>query len=171
MTEAGKQTLAAIESKAPVIYQAALQSGPFAGYADFLMLDQASRYQVWDTKLARSPKPFYAIQLCCYADMLADMTGAPPSDRFGIILGTKERVNSGWKISSISIGASGNRSCSCRTGSPARLEDRPEPLPRADHGRWTSHAESFFDERDHFVQVASITVGQIKKLRKPASRR
>ena len=92
LTEACEHTLAAIQSKAPVIYQAALQSRQFAGYADFLMLDQAGRYEVWDTKLARSPKPFYAIQLCCYAEMLAEMTGAPASDRFGIILGTKERV-------------------------------------------------------------------------------
>ena len=74
---AREHTLSAIEAKAPVIYQAALHSGPFAGYADFLMLNAADCYQVWDTKLARSPKPYYAIQLCCYADMLADMTGIP----------------------------------------------------------------------------------------------
>ncbi|HET9846757.1 MAG TPA: PD-(D/E)XK nuclease family protein, partial [Nitrospira sp.] len=91
LAEACGQTLAAIRSKAPVIYQAALQGGPFAGYADFLMLDQPGRYEVWDTKLARSPKPLYAIQLCCYADMLAEMTGAGASGCFGIILGTKER--------------------------------------------------------------------------------
>ena len=47
-----------------------------------------------------------------------------------------------------------------------RLEDRPEPLPRADHYQWTSHAEQFFEERDHLVRVANITVGQIKKLHK-----
>ena len=47
-----------------------------------------------------------------------------------------------------------------------RLEDRPEPLPRADHYQWTSHAERFFEERDHLVRVANITVGQIKKLHK-----
>ena len=46
-----------------------------------------------------------------------------------------------------------------------KTEDCPEPLPRADHGRWTSHAEKLFLEKDHLVQVAGITVGQIKKLR------
>src|SRR6188508_1618329 len=70
LRSACEETLAAIQAKVPIIYQAALLSGPFAGYADFLMLDQAGRYQVWDTKLARSPKPHNAIQLCCYADML-----------------------------------------------------------------------------------------------------
>ena len=58
LTEARNQTIAAIQFKASIIYQAALQSGQFAGYADFLMLNQAGHYEVWDTKLARSPKPF-----------------------------------------------------------------------------------------------------------------
>jgi hypothetical protein len=31
------------------------------------------KYQVWDTKLARAPKPYYAVQLCCYSEMLADL--------------------------------------------------------------------------------------------------
>ncbi len=35
---ARNQTLAAIMAKAPVIYQATLHSGQFAGFADFLML-------------------------------------------------------------------------------------------------------------------------------------
>ncbi len=51
------------------------------------------------------------------------------------------------------------------------LLERPEPLPRADHGRWTSHAERFFQETDHLVQVAGITVGQIKKLKRATSPR
>jgi uncharacterized protein len=46
------------------------------------------------------------------------------------------------------------------------FSQRPEPLPRADHGRWTSHAEQFFADSDHLVQVAGISIGQIKKLKK-----
>lgn len=116
---AREDTLSAIKSKSPVIYQAALHSGRFAGYADFLMLDAAERYQVWDTKLARSPKPYYAVQLCCYADMLADMVDGQVSDRFGIILGSKERSNSASKTSFTTIGTSSSPSSPCRTGSRA----------------------------------------------------
>src|SRR5437870_5104473 len=68
------KTLAAIKHNAPIIYQAALQDGVFAGYADFLKLDGAGKYQVWDTKLALLPKPYYPIQLCCYSEMLASVT-------------------------------------------------------------------------------------------------
>src|SRR5687768_5750802 len=166
LAEACEQTISAIRSQAPIIYQAALQNGQFAGYADFLMLDQAGRYEVWDTKLARSPKPFYAIQLCCYAEMLAEMSGAPASDRFGIILGTKERVQFRLEDFIHFYRHVRQSFLLMQEQFTGHLEDRPEPLPRADHYQWTSHAERFFEERDHLVRVAGINVGQIKKLHK-----
>lgn len=85
-------TRSAVNARVPVIYQAALEHGPFSGFADFLLLDDSGRYQVWDTKLARSPRPYYAVQLCCYSEMLAGMTGDAMPEAFGVILGTKERV-------------------------------------------------------------------------------
>src|SRR5688572_18066060 len=166
LAEACEQTISAIRSQAPIIYQGGLQSGQFAGYADFLMLDQAGRYEVWDTKLARSPKPFYAIQLCCYAGMLSEMTGAPASDRFGIILGTKERVQFRLEDFIHFYRHVRQSFLLMQEQFTGHLEDRPQPLPRADHYQWTSSAERWFDERDHLVRVAGINVGQIKKLHK-----
>lgn len=162
---ARNQTFAAIGSKAPIIYQAALESGQFAGFADFLMLDGLGRYEVWDTKLARSPKAYYAVQLCCYSEMLAAVTGGPMPYKFGIILGTKDRVE--FRVEDflhyyhcIKTGF-----LAMHDSFTGNLTDRPEPLPRADHGRWTSHAEKFFSDADHLVRVAGISVGQIKKLK------
>ncbi|MEX2493265.1 MAG: TM0106 family RecB-like putative nuclease, partial [Nitrospirales bacterium] len=159
-------TISAISAKVPIIYQAALEHARFAGFADFLLLDASGRYQVWDTKLARSPKPHYAIQLCCYSEMLAAITGDSMPDTFGLILGTKDRVV--FRVEDFlhyyrHIKAGFLAMQESFTGN---LTDRPEPLPRADHGRWTSHAETFFHDTDHLVQVAGITVGQIKKLKR-----
>jgi predicted RecB family nuclease len=159
-------TLSAIGGKVSTIYQAFLEHEPFAGFADFLLLDESGRYQVWDTKLARSPKPYYAIQLCCYSELLAAVTGATMPKRFGLILGTKERVE--FRIEDFihyyrRITAN---FLTMQNGFTGNIPDRPEPLPRADHGRWTSHVEKFFQDTDHLVQVAGITVGQIKKLKK-----
>ncbi len=158
-------TLSAINAKAPIIYQAALDDGRFAGFADFLKLDASGMYEVWDTKLARTPKPYYAIQLCCYSEMLAAMTGVPMPKAFGIILGSNDRVE--FRVEDfihyyrrIKAGF-----LAMQDGFTGRLIDRPEPLPRAEHSRWTSHAESFFNDTDHLVQVAGISVGQIKKLK------
>lgn len=78
----------AIQRRHSIIYQAKLEAGEFAGYADFIILNESTdRYQIWDTKLARSPKPYYAIQLCCYSELLAEMTGEPMPEKFGLILG------------------------------------------------------------------------------------
>jgi Predicted nuclease (RecB family) len=156
------QTLAAIHAKAGVIYQAALGNGRFAGFADFLMLDGCGRYQVWDTKLAHSPKPYYAIQLCCYADLLAEMAGAPISEKFGLILGTNEKVEFRLEDFIHYYRHLKRAFLAMQEGFTGRLTDRPEPLPRADHGRWTSYAEQFFHDTDHLVRVAGISVGRSK---------
>lgn len=163
---AKKITLEAIGAKAPIIFQAALEMERFAGFSDFLILNEAGRYEVWDTKLARSPKPYYAIQLCCYSEMLASITGGAMPDKLGIILGSKEK--SLFRVEDFihyyrHIKAS---FLAMQDGYTGKMADRPEPLSRAEHGRWTSHAQQFFKDNDHLVQVAGISVGQIKKLKK-----
>ena len=121
---------------------------------------------MWDTKLANSPKPYYAIQLCCYSEMLAAATGGPMPESFGIILGNKDRKE--FRVGDfihhyhrIKTGF-----LALQDGFTGDLAERPEPLPRADHGRWTSQAEELFTKTDHLVQVAGITTGQIQKLKR-----
>ena len=162
---AREKTLAAIKSRAPIIYQAALEDDRFAGFADFVVLDESNRYQIWDTKLARSPKPYYAIQLCCYSEMFAATAGGELPEKFGIILGTKDRVE--FRVEDFIHYYRRVRSkfLQMQDGFTGNMADCPEPLPGADHGRWTSHADKFFDDSDHLVRVAGITIGQIKKLK------
>ena len=56
----------------------------FAGYPDFLVRVEspselgAWSYEPWDTKLARHPKPYFLVQLCCYAEMLERAQGVRP---------------------------------------------------------------------------------------------
>ncbi len=78
-----------------VIYQAHLAHGEFFGKADFLVrvdghhspaLGTDYVYEPLDTKLALTPKPYFAIQLCCYAEMLASIQGILP-ESFFIVLG------------------------------------------------------------------------------------
>ena len=159
-----KETVAAFESKSPIVFQAALEHEGFAGYADFVMLGADDEYQVWDTKLARSPKPYYAIQLCCYSEMLAAVTGKEMPRKFGVILGSNERVE--FRIEDFIYFYRNLKAdfLKLQQGFTGEFDQRPEPLPRADHGRWSSHADAFFTNRDHLVEVAGISVGQMKKL-------
>ena len=143
---ARRETSSAMAAQVPIIYQAALEAGPFFGYTDFLLLGASGRYQVWDTKLARSPKPYYALQLCCYSEMLADVIGVPLPEKFGLILGAKERIEFRLEDFIHYYRHIKTSFLTLQQAFTGRLADRPEPLPRADHGRWTSHAERFFQE-------------------------
>jgi predicted RecB family nuclease len=158
-------TLTAIKDKAPIIYQAALQDGVFAGFADFLILDRSTKYQVWDTKLALSPKPYYPVQLCCYSEMLTAMTGQGMPERIGVILGNGERVEFRVEDFIHYYRHIKDGFMAMQKAFSGNMDDCPEPLPHAEHGRWTSYAEKFFLEKDHLVQVAGISVGQIKTLK------
>ncbi|MEV3902099.1 TM0106 family RecB-like putative nuclease [Mycobacterium sp. NPDC050551] len=70
LTAAAEATRSAVERRAPVIYQAAMFDGRFAGFADFLLLDDDGRYRLRDTKLARSVKVEALLQLAAYAETL-----------------------------------------------------------------------------------------------------
>ena len=168
-TIARSETLSAIKAKTPIIYQAALESDGFAGFADFLILDASGHYQIWDTKLARSPKPYYAIQLCCYSEMFAATTGEQMPEKFGIILGSKDKIEFRVEDFIHYYRRVKESFLSMQNSFTGDMADRPEPLPPGSdpnrHGRWTSHAERYFDETDHLVRVAGITIGQIKKLK------
>lgn len=161
---AERATILAVRHRAPVIYQAALSDERFAGFADFLILDQGGRYQTWDAKLARSPKPYFAVQLCCYTEMFAASTGEPMPNKFGIILGSGERVVLNAEEFVYYYRRVRNSFLRLQDTFTGNLDARPEPLPRADHGMWASHADDFFDRKDHLLRVAGITVGQMKKL-------
>ncbi|WP_445166509.1 TM0106 family RecB-like putative nuclease [Mycolicibacterium sp. Dal123E01] len=85
LTAAAEATLRAVEQRAPVIYQAAMFDGRFAGFADFLVLD-ADRYRLRDTKLARSVKVEALLQLAAYAETLA-RAGVAVHDEVELVLG------------------------------------------------------------------------------------
>ena len=161
-----EDTLAAIRAGHSTIFQACLQKGRFKGYADFLQLcgqGPAGQpvYEVWDTKLARKTKPYYLVQLCCYGEMLADIQGVLPV-KMRVVLGSgdmPEYATSDFFYYYLELKAA---FLALMDGFDP--ESPPVPEPRADHGRWASHAEHWLTERDHLVQVANINTSQIKKL-------
>ena len=153
----------ALNSKASVIYQARLSMPNFSGITDFLILNEDEKYQVWDTKLANSPKPYYIIQLCCYSDMLKSM-GIEVSDKIGIILGSGERVEFSIEDYIHYYNNLKNKFLLMQNNFTGLITNRPEPLSSGEHGRWTSYAEKYFTDMDHLVRVSGITSGQIKKI-------
>lgn len=85
LTAAAEATMRAVERRAPVIYQASMFDGRFAGFADFLVLD-SDEYRLRDTKLARSVKVEALLQLAAYADTLI-RAGVPVASEVELVLG------------------------------------------------------------------------------------
>lgn len=78
-------TRAALDRRAPVIFQAAFEGERFFGYADFVELVDGE-YVVSDAKLARRAKVTALLQLAAYARALRAM-GAPVADEVRLLLG------------------------------------------------------------------------------------
>ena len=81
---AERETLAAMKTGVPIVYQATFFDGEFLGRADFLhRVERNSNlgswsYEILDTKLALSSRPYFLVQLCNYAEHLARLQGAMP---------------------------------------------------------------------------------------------
>jgi len=161
-------TLAFMREGREIIYQARLESEPFAGYSDFLVrVDGDSElgpyhYEVWDTKLARSLKPYFAVQLCCYAEMLKAMQGVLPA-QVGIILGNgqRERLRTldYWYYYVVLKRAFLEQQRSFDRTTP------PDIPPRGDFQHWTGYVEELLERRDDLSRVAGIRALQVKRLR------
>jgi predicted RecB family nuclease len=166
-SDALEQSLQAIRSGVPCVYQAYLESGNLSGIADFLVKAKGEsrlgpfHYEVLDTKLARSAKPGFIIQLCAYTEMLASIQGAC-ADRFGVVLGDgrieffpTDRFWFHYQRLKAAFVDFQNQFDPCQL---------PHPGGFRSHGRWSGFAERILDACDHLGRVANITVGQIKKL-------
>jgi uncharacterized protein len=92
-----ERTIAAMHDGVDVIYQGVfiddvrsvrLQADQpsWRGISDFLVR-RDNTYEAWDTKLARSSKPSFVLQLCFYTEQLARIHGREP-EQMHIVLGT-----------------------------------------------------------------------------------
>ncbi|GAA0308848.1 TM0106 family RecB-like putative nuclease [Sphingomonas oligophenolica] len=162
-------TRRAMQGGHDVIYQGAFLVGRWHGYSDFLLKRDGVTsllgnfaYDVADTKLARSAKPKHVLQLCVYADMLADVQGvAPPS--MHVVLGTGEiatlRTSSVLHYFSIA-----------RQRYEAFVESLPatsagDPCGHCTFCRWSERCNDEWEAADHLSIVAGMGRSQTAALR------
>lgn len=160
------QTLEAMRAGRNIITQAYLTMDRFAGQADFLVkVPGASHlgdfhYEVWDTKLSRRLKPYFAVQLCCYAEMLAQVQGRLPA-RVAVVLGNKEKRQ--LVLSSCFAYYTALRQ-SFLDFHAQDDEPVPDPAFSSSHGQWSDLARRMLADRDHLSQVANLRRSQIMRL-------
>ena len=158
-----QQTQKAIKEERQIIFQARLEGSGMAGNADFLRLESSENntYTIIDTKLSRHVKPYFMIQLCCYADMFEEMTGQRP-EIIGIVLGNGEECC--FRTNDVFYYYKRIKSAFFTFMDSFTPDTPPEPDPTADHGVWSSHAKQILEDMDHLSRVANISKKLIVKL-------
>lgn len=162
-----EKTLKAMKEGADVIFQARLQHENFAGYADFLVkvarpsdLGKYS-YEPWDTKLAKKPKVYFIIQLCCYAKMLQAIQGVLP-EYLTVVLGSNDKAI--YRTTDFYAYFNQLRQDFLSQQRQFSKDNQPDPFQYADVGDWSGYVETLRDQRDHLSKIANITRHQIKRL-------
>lgn len=161
------QTRKAMEEGVDVIAQAYLQLDNFGGIADFLVKVPGKsllgnyHYEIWDTKLSKKMKPYFVIQLCCYAEMLKSEQGLMPK-KVAIVLGDKKIIH--LRVQDYFSYYSTLKSTFMSFHLKWEINHQPDPAESKTHGRWSKHAKNTLAERRHLSLVANITKTQIKRL-------
>jgi predicted RecB family nuclease len=161
------RTREAMADGAEVIAQAYLKLDNFGGMADFLVkVPGESRlgdyhYEVWDTKLSKKMKPYFAIQLCCYAEMLESVQGVRP-EKVAIVLGNNEITH--LRVQDYFAYYLSLKASFLLLHKDWKYDHQPDPAESNTHGRWSQHAGNILKERRHLSLIANITRTQIKRL-------
>ncbi|HHA2413688.1 TPA: TM0106 family RecB-like putative nuclease [Stenotrophomonas maltophilia] len=160
-------TREALASGPDVVYQAALRDGAFAGYADFLeRVDLPSdlgdfSYEVVDTKLSRSPKAKYLVQLAFYSAILAKWQGCMP-EAMHVVLGDGVRLT--YRVAEYLRYYETLRNRFLEAQQRNTDATYPEPCAKCAQCPWADHCDQVWERDDHLSRVANIRQTQIKKL-------
>lgn len=166
--QTAEATLLAMQEGQEIIVQGYLSHENFGGFTDFLVKVPGTsnfgdyHYEVWDTKLSKKLKPYFAIQLCCYIEMLESIQGVRPKQMV-VVLGddTEARLD----VANYFAYYKSLKSAFLEFHkSPSK--DLPNPTESKSYGRWSELAGKQLAEIDHLSQVANLSRSQIKNLEK-----
>jgi uncharacterized protein len=171
LRDAANDTLDAMRSGADYVYQAIFFDGQWVGAADLLeRVDAPSNlgnwsYEVVDTKLARSVKPYFILQLCAYSDQLARLQDRAPA-KMHVVLGNLERAT--FRVADFNA---------YYRYIKMRFEDRVRVAPPISAAKtspylidfcslceWNLHCWRHLERMDHLVRVANIRRDHVRAL-------
>lgn len=160
-------TIQAMRDGYDIIFQATLQEGCLIGHADFLRKVSIPSelgswsYEVLDTKLSRTPKAKFIIQLAFYSSMVGKVQGVEPQ-LMHVILGDKSEATYRFADYARYLGLITQRFLERVKGEA--VETYPVPCAKCDQCKWNGLCEDRRLSDDHLSQVANITRLQVKKL-------
>jgi len=157
-----------------LIFQAVLwDEGAWHGYADFLVRTDAPSnlgpwsYEVHDTKLARSVKAKFAIQLGIYADLLARVQGSlPPAMRVVLGDGSVTSLEARDFVHYVRHAMRRLERAVARGGpddpGPKTVAEPCQACPECD---WRDLCDEEWERSDHLRLIANIRGSQVDRLR------
>lgn len=164
-------TIDAMKAGADIIFQASLHEGAFIGHADFLRkVPRASTlgnysYEVIDTKLAKTAKAKFLVQVAFYSRMLVSIQGVQP--RFmSVVLGDAARTEQAFRVADYADYLEQVlQRFNAFVGSVEPLVTYPEPCGHCGFCAWRDRCGEQRLQDDHLSAVAGISRSQINKLR------
>lgn len=160
-------TQKALADGAEVVFQATLLSGPWRGHADFLVrVERPSQlgnfsYEITDTKLARSSRAKFLLQLCLYSEMLAEVQGVMPQ-HMHVVLGDGRQES--FLVDDYLRYFRRLKARYLEWVSSAERQTYPQKVERCGQCRWRELCAAQWEEDDHLNRVANIARTQIDKL-------
>ncbi len=163
------QTLAAMHRGADIVYQATFRDGPLLGHADFLRRVEGPsalggwHYEVIDTKLARSPKAKFVVQLAFYTELLRRAQGRAPLLTW-VVTGDAARTEHPFRVADSAHYVAhqlGRYLARVEGGGAATY---PDPCEACGLCRWRDRCAQQRLDDDHPSQVANIQRQQVRRL-------
>jgi len=166
--EAVQRTTEAMGAGADVIYQGALLDGDWRGYADFLERTPkpspafgAYSYEVVDTKLARTARPRFLMQLCLYSELLAHVQGRQP-EWMHVVSGLGDRHS--FRVNEFSAFFRRLRHRYEVRLAEAFTTTYPQPVAHCELCRYADHCQERWEADDHLSLIAGIGRAQVVRL-------
>ena len=166
---AREATIIAMKAGYKVIFQAYLERDHFSGFSDFLVRREgkselgAYYYEAWDTKLSKTTRPYFLVQLCCYSWMLEKIQGKVP-DETVVVLGnkTKERFRIAAYYSYFQNLK--QQFLQLQENFTGAENTMPDLSLETNFGTWGNYAQQLMDQSDSLALVANIRKKQIQHL-------
>jgi uncharacterized protein len=162
-----EKTLTAMHEGRSIIYQGRLQAAGLYGISDFLVRAPGVsklgdfHYEPRDTKLAKSAKPHFIVQLCAYAAILESVQGRRPAN-FEFISGKRDSLSFRTEDFIYYFRNFWREFCSFQRA--FQLSNPPLPINDSSAGRWGAIAGRILESRDHLSRIAGISFGQVHRL-------
>lgn len=167
------RTWAAMQQGVEVIYQASLRRAPWQGRADFLIkVDKPSHlgnwsYEIIDAKLARETRAGTILQLCLYAELVADIQGILPEYLY-VITPEEELMLQSYRSEDFMayfrlIKA---RVLAIVATNQVPIPTYPEPCPHCGICGWWAYCDRQRHSDDHLSLVAGLSRLQAAELKR-----